>query len=55
MTRDSAPTALGAVRLEKRKLRKVLRLADLYFFSVCAMLTFETLGQISIAGGQALT
>jgi len=55
MTRDTAPTALGAVRLEKRKLRKVLRLADLYFFSVCAMLTFETLGQVSIAGGQALT
>ncbi len=41
--------------LEKRKLRKVLRLADLYFFSVCAMLTFETLGQVSVAGAQALT
>jgi len=54
-TRDTAPPALGAVRLEKRKLRQALRLADLYFFSVCAMLTFETLGQVSIAGGQALT
>ena len=28
-TRDTVPPALGAVRLEKRKLRQALRLADL--------------------------
>src|SRR5215469_3276038 len=50
---STAPLRLA--RLEKSKLRKVLRLFDLYFFSVCAMLTFETLGQVSVAGGQALT
>jgi len=42
-------------QLEKRKLRRALRLFDLFCFSVCAMLTFETLGQVSTAGAQALT
>lgn len=54
-TLDTATARPGAGQAEKRKLRKVLRLLDLYFFSVCAMLTFETLGQVSVAGGQALT
>jgi amino acid transporter len=49
------PAVPRLARLEKSKLRQVLRFVDLYFFSVCAMLTFETLGQVSVAGGQALT
>ncbi len=50
----SAPETRRA-QVEKSKLRKTLRLVDMFFFSVCAMLTLETLGSVASYGAQALT
>src|SRR2546429_6013385 len=44
-----------AALVEKKKLRKELRLFDLVFFTVAAIIGIDTLGVVSSNGGQALT
>src|SRR5260370_24075851 len=44
-----------ATLVEKKKLRKELRLFDLVFFSAAAIIGIDTLGAVSANGGQALT
>ena len=44
-----------ATLVEKKKLRKELRLFDLVFFTAAAIIGIDTLGAVSSNGGQALT